>query len=72
MSAGLTTVLIAITVERLPSGTFHSAAVASFLRGWELAGLPRVLAQDIRLVVATDKDLADLANKKALNELGEL
>ncbi len=64
-----TTVVIAITVERLPSGTFHSASIASFLKGWEEAGLPRKLAQDIRLSVTTDKELASLANRRSLGEL---
>ncbi len=68
----LTTVVIAITVERLPNGTFHSGAIASFLKGWEAHGLPYKLAQDVRVSVTTDKELADLANKKALNELVDL
>ena len=64
----LTTILIAITVDTTPTSTFHQAAVASFLKGWEET-LPIREAQDIRWFTHTNDELADLCNRKALGEL---
>ncbi len=69
MSKNMTTVVIAITVDSPSTGNFHSAAVASFLNGWENAGLPIRSAQDIRFHSILYDEVASVMNRMALGEI---
>lgn len=66
---GMTTIVIAITVDTPSTGTFHPAAVKGFLKGWEESGLPIRSAQDVRFHNVRYDEVAHVMNRIALKEL---